>query len=225
MPEWRGRFEAFLFDMDGVLTDSMPNHWEAWQKVFADLGVIVDREEILRREGEKGMVTLKSVLERSGVRTSPEVLAQALERKEHLFRSFPKPALLPGARELVHELWQSGARVALVTGTSLNEARSNLPADLFEKFDTVVTGDQIDHGKPDPEPYQVALERLGVQKTRALVIENAPFGIASAKGAGLTCIALTTSLPAAELAGADWVATSLHELREILLGVPRPNVR
>lgn len=209
-------FEAFLFDMDGVLTDSMPNHYEAWRQTFASFGVSVSWEEVLRREGEQGMVTLETVLTGHGHPVEPEELPSILEKKEAIFRSLPRPSLFEGAEELVVALHQKGKRLALVTGTSLAEARDNVPPSLFRCFHAVVSGDQVRQGKPAPEPYLLALEKLNVSRHVSLVIENAPYGIRSAKRAGLRCIALTTSLPASELAEADGIVTDMVELRNLL---------
>ena len=209
-------FKAFLFDMDGVLTDSMPCHFEAWRRVFESFGLCVTQEEILRREGEKGMITLENLLAEQGMRLPRAELLKALEEKQRIFRSLVSPALFPGAQELVHELRKEGKLLALVTGTSASEIRANLDAGFVHCFQAVVTGDRVERGKPDPEPYETALRLLRVSRQEALVIENAPYGIESAKRAGVQCIAVATSLPAQYLRGADGVAHDLGELRSLL---------
>ena len=83
MTDWGfDRCRASLFDMDGVLTDSMPNHVEAWRQVFGSFGISVSREDILRREGEKGILPLKSLLAGNGIKPPPEDLARALGTRE-----------------------------------------------------------------------------------------------------------------------------------------------
>ncbi len=210
-------FEAFLFDMDGVITDSMPNHCVAWCRIFEKVGISVSHHEILQREGERGMVTLESFTTRNGLSLPRQQMSDLLMEKEALFKSLPRPALFPGAEELISDLSRSGKKLALVTGTSMAEARNNLSTDLFECFDTVVSGDLVCWGKPDPEPYLRAVNALRILPREALVIENAPFGIQSAREAGLCCVALTTSLPAADLEGADRIVQDLYELRALLL--------
>jgi len=210
-------FQAFLFDMDGVITDSMPNHFEAWRRTFEKVGVCVSRQEILQREGERGRVTLEGILRRNGVCLSPERLSALLLEKEDLFRSLPRPTLFPGAQELVTELFRRGKKLALVTGTSMAEARSNLPPDLFHRFHTVVSGDLVCWGKPDPEPYLRAVNALLVLPREALVIENSPYGIRSAREAGLACVALTTSLPPEDLTDADRIVRDMKELQDLLV--------
>lgn len=215
---WRlDRFEAVLFDMDGVITDSMPFHCVAWQRLFQGFGIRVSREEILRREGESGEVTLRTVLEANGQALSAEQRAEALSRKEAHFRELvSRPALFQGAGGLIRAIHDRGRRLALVTGTSQAEARSNMPDDLLACFDALISGDQVRRGKPDPEPYRTALTLLKTPPDQALVIENAPYGIRSAKAAGVRCIAVTTSLPASYLSEADRTVGDLAELRALL---------
>lgn len=218
--EWHlNRFQAFLFDMDGVITNSMPYHYEAWRRIFEGFGISVSREEILKREGEQGLVTLETVLSRQGLQLSLEEKRKALEDKEAAFRSLARPTLFPGAEAIVRALRERGKRLALVTGTSRQEAETNLPPSLIGCFDVLVSGDMVSRGKPHPEPYRTALRRLGASAEDGLVIENAPYGIRSAKGAGLRCIAVTTSLPAEYLQEADKTVHDLEELRSLLFGL------
>lgn len=105
-----------------------------------------------------------------------------------------------------------GFKLALVTGTSRHEAKKLLPKELWDCFDVTVCGSDVQNGKPHPEPYLKALTKLKVLPKEALVFENAPFGIRSAKAAGLSCIALETSLPASYLTGADAVFSSFKEI-------------
>ena len=212
------RFQALLFDMDGVITDSMPYHYEAWRRIFEQYGISVSREEILKREGERGLVTLETILSEQGREFSQDEIRKALEDKEEIFRSVAIPTLFPGAEGLIRTIRERGKRLALVTGTSGREARTNLPADLLGCFDVLVSGDMVTEGKPHPEPYRMALGLLGAGPDESLVIENAPYGIESAKRAGLRCIAVTTSLPAVYLQGADKTVRDLEELRGLLFG-------
>jgi beta-phosphoglucomutase len=206
--------------MDGVITDSMPYHCEAWRRIFERYGIFVPQEEILKREGERGLVTLETVLSEQGLQLSRDEIRKALDDKEEIFRSLASPTLFPGAERLIRTIRERGKRLALVTGTSGREARTNLPADLLGCFDVLVSGDMVTEGKPHPEPYRVALRLLAASPEKSLVIENAPYGIESARRAGLRCIAVTTSLPAEYLQGADRTVRDLEELRGLLFGSP-----
>ena len=213
---WKG----VLFDMDGVLVDSMPFHRIAWQKVFLSLGIHVSREEIYKREGEQGSVSVRELLAGAGREVSDADLALILAEKERIFQEVSNPRMFPGAVEILRDLKSLGLRLGLITGTSFKEASGLMPADVMALFDIVVTGDRVTRGKPDPEPYLKAVDETGLRTSDFVVVENAPYGIASAKGAGLYCIALMTSLPAEYLSGADLVLRSIDELRTHLLDVP-----
>jgi len=99
---------------------------------------------------------------------------------------------MEGASGLLVDLKKEGYKMALVTGTARREVGHILPTDLLKLFDYTLTGDEVKAGKPDPEPYTRALEALELSSQEAVVIENAPFGITSAKRAGIYCIAVCT---------------------------------
>ena len=92
------------------------------------------------------------------------------------------------------------------------------PLGVLDLFEVVVTGDQVSHGKPDPESYRLAATRLGLEPGECLVVENAPLGIHAARTAGMGCVALETSLPAGQLGEAERVFTDVRALREWMVG-------
>lgn len=206
-----------IFDLDGVLLDTMEYHFTAWERAFREVGIRVDRLEIYLREGEKGSVTTGSIMEERGRVPTDEEVAKLLARKEEIFREIARPELFPGVEELLDSLWKRGYLLGLVTGTSRGEVEKILPQSLREKFRVIVTGDILSKGKPHPEPYLVALQGLGLSPEEVVVIENAPYGIRSAKAAGLFCIGLTTSLGAEYLKEADLVFDSLRDALQTLL--------
>ena len=210
------KYKAILFDMDGVIVHTMPDHFRAWQETLQSVGIEVDRFEIYAREGEQGMMTLSGILARHGKELTKEEKQHLLQQKESLFKRIVSPSLFPGIENLIEEARQRGYRLALVTGTSKNEVESILPRRLSSLFEVIVTGDSISRGKPAPDPYLKALDSLGIKAEEAFVIENAPYGIQSAKSAGLFCIAVTTSLPEEYLHDADIILGSVEEVRELL---------
>ena len=135
-----------------------------------------------------------------------------LQDKEKLFKRIFKRKFIAGSRTFIKKFHAQGFKLALVTGTSRHEAQKLLPKDLWDCFDVTVCGCDVQNGKPHPEPYLKALAKLNVKPKDAVVFENAPFGIRSAKAAGLYCLALETSLPASYLKGADAVFSSFKEI-------------
>ncbi|HOY10142.1 MAG TPA: HAD family phosphatase [Candidatus Omnitrophota bacterium] len=206
--------QAILFDMDGVITNTMPDHYRAWRTVlFQEEGISVPHEEIYRREGQKGSVSVREILAMYQKKYTVSHGDRILSAKEALFKKIVKQRFICGARSFLNEMERAGMRLALVTGTSRHEMHRILPDRILKQFTVIVTGNDVKHGKPAPEPYLKALSQLKVNAPRALVIENAPFGIQAAKSAGIMCFAIATSLPPCYLKQADRVFTSFKDMR------------
>ncbi len=198
--------------MDGVITDTMPYHFRAWKTVFARAGIEASHEDIYKREGQRGLDSVREIFAERGKAYTEAIGRQLLRQKEDLFKRIFKRRFIPGSRAFIRQAMARGFKLALVTGTSRHEAQKLLPRPLWESFDATVCGCDVQNGKPHPEPYLKALAKLKISPRQALVFENAPFGIRSAKAAGLYCVALETSLPASYLKGADAVFTSFKSI-------------
>lgn len=205
---------AVIFDMDGVITDTMEYHFRAWKGVLKEIGLQVSRLDIYSREGEKGGDSLKDILLEHGIEPDKALITRLLEKKEVRFRRIVRPRIFSGAEPLISRLQKKGFILALVTGTSRSELRRYLPEQLLACFTVSLTGDEVNQGKPHPEPYLTVLDHLQISASQAVVVENAPFGIRSARAAGLYCLAITTSLPESYLyeAGASEVLSTLEEI-------------
>jgi beta-phosphoglucomutase len=211
-PAARDRKKAVIFDMDGVITDTMPYHYRAWKSVLAEEGIRVSHLDLYKREGEKGGDSLRDLFREAGRTLDGELQARILRKKEGLFQKIVQPKLIPGSEQMIRRFHQAGILLALVTGTSRIEILNFLPERLLPFFTMTLAGDEVRRGKPDPEPYRTVLERLALDTGWTVVVENAPFGIRSARAANLYCLAVTTSLPEAYLreAGASEVHASLE---------------
>lgn len=214
MPHFPKQFQisTFIFDMDGVITDTMPYHFRAWRHVFASEGIKASHKDIYKREGQKGIDSVREIFSEKK-RFYTEIIAKRLLRdKERLFKRIFKRKFIAGSRKFIKTCHAQGFKLALVTGTSRHEAQKLIPKELWNCFDVTVCGSDVKNGKPDPEPYLKAIVKLNVKPKEAVVFENAPFGIRSAKAAGLLCIALETSLPSAYLTGADAIFPSFKAI-------------
>ena len=120
-------------------------------------------------------------------------------------------------------LKNKGFKLALVTGTPRKEVKRILPKDLYKLFNVIVPSDEVTHGKPHPEPYNRALKALRLKPKEAIVIENAPNGIKSAKAAKMRVFAVETSLPKQYLKGADKVFSSLSQINRAVKLCPINN--
>jgi beta-phosphoglucomutase len=208
---------AVIFDMDGVITDTMGFHYKAWKKALNAYGIKAGYCDIYLREGQKGLDTALEMMQEQKINPLPDKAQEILKLKEDIFKKISHPRLMKGAAELLTDLKKEGYKMALVTGTARREVGHILPPDLLKLFDYTLTGDEVKAGKPDPEPYVKALEVLKLAPQEAVVIENAPFGIASAKGAGIYCIAVCTYLEEKHLKEADLILKNLSEVDIVLL--------
>jgi beta-phosphoglucomutase len=199
---------TLIFDMDGVITDTMPYHFRAWVSVLAAEGVAVSHQDIYKREGQKGIDSVREIFFEKGINYTDAIGRRILLKKEELFKSIFKRKFIPGSRAFIKKSKALGFRLALVTGTSRTEAQKLLPVDLWNSFDVTVCGGDVQNGKPHPEPYLKALKKLNIKPADAVVFENAPFGICSAHAAGIRCLALETSLSRVFLKKADAVFPS-----------------
>lgn len=227
---------TIIFDMDGVISDSMPFHAKAWKEAFASIGVDVEDFEVYIREGMKGRETIEGIIKERNLSISQEEIEQIYKRKSEAFDRIFEVKLMPGIYELLARLREKGHRLGLVTGSRFAAAKAVLQKLVGSSewevrseespnselrtpnfFNVVIAGEMVTSGKPDPEPYLKAVSMLGVEKEDCLVIENAPAGITSAKRAGLTCYAVATSLPETYLNEADKVFKSVEEIADYLL--------
>ena len=213
------RWRAVLFDLDGVLIDTMPLHAAAWHEALGIAGVRVPNRTIYEFEGEPGHSTVHRLLALGGFSGGEAELRkvgrEVLLHKEAVFRSKAAGVRVNGSwRSLLAGLRRRGVRLGLVTGTSRIEVARVVPTQVLRLFHVVVTGDQVRCGKPHPEPYKTACKRLNLTAGCCIVIENAPYGIRSARAAGAgRIIALASSLPAPYLVGAHEVWKNTAALR------------
>ncbi len=210
------KIKAVIFDMDGVITNTMPYHFDAWMEVLRQSGIKVDCYDVYLREGQPGLSTLMELSRERGMALSLAKAKDILAKKEALFKKIVKTRFVKGSRPYLRYLKDRKFLLALVTGTSRHEVRKILHPRLFKMFDVTVTGDEVTCGKPHPEPFLKAMKELKVSPKEALVIENAPLGIDSAKKAGLFCAALQTSLPEKYLKQADAVFKTFAQLKKTL---------
>lgn len=202
--------------MDGVIVDSMPYHFIAWYEALRPYGVRVNCFEVYEREGEQWKKSMRDFLSRSQSGTTEKLMKKVFLERNRIFRKYFKRYIFKGAAGILECLKNKNYRLALVTGTNAKEVEKILPARIKRFFEYIVPGDSVRKGKPHPDPYLKAARLLKLKPCQCAVIENAPYGIQSAKRAKMFCIAVTTSLPKEYLNGADMIAGSLEEVNAIL---------
>jgi len=210
------KFKAVLFDMDGVILDSMPYHVFAWQEALRKYGIMASSQDIYEHEGEKWETTLTNFFQKNGLPDNPKMMLDIFNYKRKILRKIFQRRLMPGVPELAAELKAKNYLLGIVSGTPCRDIKRLIPRRLLKLFDSIVGGDTVQLGKPNPDPYLKSIADLQLSLEQCLVIENAPLGITSAKRAGCFCLAVTTSLPAQYLQKADKIC-ELKQLREIVL--------
>jgi beta-phosphoglucomutase len=205
--------KAILWDLDGVLVNSMEFHYRAYSEILSQRGVKLSREKYLKEMiGLRNYTILRRVL---GDLPNEEILRLA-EQKEEAFRRLVKGQVqpLPGAAELVRRARDGGIKQAIVSSTPRANIELMLQSlGLYECFEVIVGEEDAERGKPDPEGFVLAASRLGVPPEECVVIEDAPEGIAGGKAAGMRCIGVTTTRPAEKLLQADLIVESLEDER------------
>lgn len=216
MKQHKRRPKAIIFDMDGVIVDSMPYHFLAWYEALRPFGIRVSCFDVYTKEGERWEKSLKDFLKRAGVEPTSARLKKIFLLRQRIFKRYFKRFIFKGAEEFLACLKNRNYLLGLVTGTPMDELKEILPLRIYNLFDYAVTGDHVKRGKPHPDPYLKAAEGLGLRPRECIVVENAPLGIESAKRAGMFCVALTTSLPREYLKRADVVVDSLEDITGII---------
>ena len=214
------KLKAVLFDMDGVLFDSMPYHSEAWHKVMKSHGLTLSREEAYMHEGRTGASTINIVFQRElGREATQEEIESIYQEKSVLFNSCPEAKPMPGAWELLQKVKKDGLIPMVVTGSGqlslLERLEHNYPG-MFHK-ELMVTAFDVKYGKPNPEPYLIALKKGGIKADEAVVVENAPLGVEAGHNAGIFTIAVNTGPLNGQVlldAGADLLLPSMQALSD-----------
>ncbi len=186
------RIDAVVFDMDGVLLDSEPLHHLTVNDLLAEEGAHLELADYLGYVGTTLEDTWDDLVRRFGLKRSFEYYRDRYDSE--ILRHYQENAeLLPGAAWLVQALAERGKRLAVASSSRTQWVNACLTKlGLFDRFSVVVTGDMVTHGKPHPEIYLKAAERLGVAPERCLAIEDAPKGVQAAYRAGMTVVAVDT---------------------------------
>ncbi|MGR3173377.1 MAG: HAD family hydrolase [Candidatus Scalindua sp.] len=208
---------TIIFDMDGVVVDGMPYHIQSWKEALSTIDMSVSDLEIYLMEGMTGRETMEIFVSKSNRSLSGETVEKVIKLKRKVFNDIFTVTLMKGIKDFLFELKNRQYNLALVTGTRLEVVKKVLQVGLDDIFKVIVTGESVNKGKPDPEPYEMAVEELGTRKEDCIVIENAPAGITSAKSAGLTCFAVQTSLPEEYLKNADRIFQDIDDVSKFLL--------
>ncbi|PID94715.1 MAG: beta-phosphoglucomutase [Bacteroidales bacterium] len=215
--------KAIFFDMDGILFDSMPHHAEAWTKALNEYGFEFSKYDVYKNEGRTGDSTINELhLAKYGTEASPTKKKDIYDLKAKYFNQLPEAKIIPNVAEVLNFVKELGLTIVLVTGSAqislLDKLELNFPH-IFTA-DKMVTAFDVKYGKPNPEPYLIALDKAKVKSSEAIVVENAPLGVRASIDAGIFTIAVNTGiLKRSDLSkeGANIVLDNMIELKNLFL--------
>ncbi len=214
------RYKAILFDLDGVIADTMKFHYEAYRQAFEQLGISLTPLDVYLTEGMPSLEVGKALVKKYGVSVGDEQIKNVVEQKRELYRKLAAGhiQMYPGVKNTMALLRDNGIKLALVSGSNRISVTKVLDEiGMTGKFDAVVTGADTERGKPYPDPYIKGMDLLGIPGENSVVVENAPLGIKSAKAAGVDyVIAVTTTLPVSYLQEADDIMPSFTDIEDCL---------
>jgi beta-phosphoglucomutase len=195
--------KAIIFDVDGVLVDSMYFQADAWVKTFKDIGINITLRDIYELEGSNDSRLIKAIFEKVGKEPEPEYYDQLTEKKREFFE-FDKIKPYEGILDCLKQLKQH-FKLAMVSGSNRNTVEKIVNKFFSSCFDVVISGSDHERGKPDPDPFLTALEKLDLTRNECIVVENSPLGITAARRAGLYVVAVASVLEPEMVHHADMV--------------------
>lgn len=207
---------AFIFDMDGTIVDNMGFHLDSWLAFFARHGHQLDAEAFFRETaGAQGREILRG---RLGEHITDDEIAVLGEEKEMLYRELyaPHRKTIDGFDELVVNAKVRGVPLAVATSAPPGNIEFTLDGlDIRRHFDAIAGAADVERGKPHPDVFLKAAERLGIAAGKCIVFEDAPLGVEAARRAGMRAIVLTTTLPAEAFADYDNVIRIVRDFSEL----------
>ncbi len=202
-----------IFDWDGVIIDSGQLHAQSWHQLAEEMGRTLAPDSFVRGFGMKSARIIEEI---HGWAQEPAEIARLTNRKEELYREIvaqQEIAPLPGVVEWLHRLRKAKVPCAVASSTHrLNIAAVLVRLRLQDAFPVIVSAEDVAHGKPHPEVFAKAAQRLGIAAERCVVFEDAQVGIQAAHAAGMKVVAVATTHQAAELTAADLVVRRLDDL-------------
>lgn len=217
------RAKAFIFDFDGVIVDTEPLHYRAFQQILAPRGLGFSWEEYVETYmGFDDRDAFTEAFDSRGTPLEHDELSRLIAKKADIFQDVIQEGITayPGVVELIRALHAARVPLAICSGALRSDITPILEMlDISGCFDVIVTADDVARSKPDPECYRVAFEKLRERRSEAefsstdtVAIEDTPAGISAASSAGLRVIAVSNSYALDQLAAADHTVESLEQL-------------
>ena len=199
--------KGVVFDLDGVLVDSMTAHYKAWKIAFEEITSLqVDERSIYLLEGMRGIDLVREIFKKHNYTDLSKTQTQVvIRRKDELFRSVMNIRPYDKVNDILQEL---RCIKGIVSGSAKRDVVLIINQ-CFQKniFEIVLTGDDIIHGKPDPEGFKLFLQRANLNSSDALIVENSPLGVEASNNAGIKPFVVLNNSP---LSANDFVGLIAH---------------
>lgn len=200
---------AVIFDVDGVLADTGPIHYQSWVKMANEIGKTFTKSFFEATFGKQSVPITRELV---GINEDQNLVEKWAQQKEKYYREIVKDKIrpLPGVINLIKNLKSVNFKLAVGSSGPLDNVKlllSSLKIDLF--FDAIITAEDIQNGKPSPDVFLLAAQIINVKPQNCLVIEDAPVGVEAANKANMKCIALTTTHDSDVLRRADIIVKDL----------------
>lgn len=213
--------KVVLFDMDGVLYDSMPNHGIAWQRAMKEFGIHFTLEDSYATEGARGVDTIRKYAKTQlGKELSEDEAQRIYDVKARYFHEMPEAKVFDGVIDLMQKIKASGLKIGIVTGSAQLPLIERVTRDFgdFVSADQITTAYDVKRGKPNPDPYLMGLQKAGnYLPEEGIVVENAPLGVHAGAAAGCYTVAINSG-PLADSVllneGADILFPTIREFAD-----------
>jgi beta-phosphoglucomutase family hydrolase len=210
-------YKGVIFDMDGTLLESTEADYRAWEKVFNNYNQELSFEKYAPMLGIKSADVIRNEI---GFHDEQDVKRILKEKFDYFVEYVNNNPIKPvfAAETFLKSLAKYSIKVALATSSRKEKMQMVLEQlNFLHYFDTVVTGNEVTHGKPAPDIFLLAAKRLGLNPEDCMVIEDGPIGVAAAKSANMKCVAITETHRAEQLSAADLIIDTYEhaDIREI----------
>ncbi|MFH1504312.1 MAG: beta-phosphoglucomutase family hydrolase [Candidatus Omnitrophota bacterium] len=205
------KFKGAIFDLDGVIVDTVPLHFKAWKRMFNEYGKSFDFDEYKNKvDGIPRIDGARAVLSN----LSEQELDQAAAKKQDYFLEFldiEEIKVYQSTAALTRELRDAGVKRSVIS-SSKNCRQILERVNLIDLYDVIITGNDIKKGKPEPDVFLLAAEKLGLEPKECVVFEDAVLGVEAAKRANMKCVGIDRYNSPQRLNKADLIVNDLSEI-------------
>lgn len=186
------KYKAFLFDLNGTMINDMPYHIKAWRRILNELGAGISMQKVKEECYGKNQELVERIF--PGRFTQKEKDRMGLEKETQYQKEFrPHLELINGLDTLLKKSMQAGIKMAIGSAAILSNINFVIDGlHIRHYFNAIISADDVQHSKPDPETFSKCADELGIKAKDCLVFEDAPKGVESAMNAGMDCIVITT---------------------------------